>query len=161
MARERVRWQGLFGDSGVVLAEPYTGHRWLEMARDVVGKPSDPSAPWADDYWDDMGEAVLALLEGRDMKEAVRAYRTKEYVSRHLTIRMDEWKDEGQEGRWFESVMPKAPSAEEEYLSSEPSVELSIPFHMGSNRRRYGNRNKQEQPSERRRKDAGWRKHAA
>lgn len=105
------------------LPAPYTGHRWLDMAASVVGRQFDPTAPWADDYWDDMGEAVLALLEGRDMKEAVKKYRSKEYVYRRLNIHLGDWgDDEERQNRWFESLMPKTESAEEEALANEAVV---------------------------------------
>jgi hypothetical protein len=99
-----------------------------------------------------MGEAVLALLEGRDMKEAVAAYRRQEYVSRRLTLRLDDWKDDdGYERRWFESVMPKAPSAEEAYMQNViPTRVVGPEYHHGSNRRPYGNHRGRQEPSERR-----------
>lgn len=106
----------------VEIAMPYSGHRWLEMARKIVDPNNrlDDSAPWADDYHDDMGEAVLALLEGRDMTEAVRANRRKEYVPRKLTYHMGDWRDDDGEDRWFDRQMPTTPSAEDEYLDSQP-----------------------------------------
>lgn len=103
----------------VEVAAPYTGHIWLDMARKVVRPDLDDSAPWADDYHDDMGEAVLALLEGRDMAEAVRAYRKQEYVPRKLTIHYGDWRDDDGVDRWFDRQMPTVPSAEDEYLDAE------------------------------------------
>lgn len=122
-ARELLRMRSTIHPE-IVLAAPYTGHRWLQMAHDVVRKDGfDTSAPWADDYWDDMGEAVLALLEGRDMKEAVRGYRKKEYVARRLTQHLGDWGDvEEAQNRWFESVMPTVESAEDEALAHEAVV---------------------------------------
>ena len=156
--RYRLRWRELYGDPhpDVVVAAPYTGHRWLEMARGVAGVP-DPEAPWAEDKYDEMGEAVLALLEGRDMEEAVAAYRKQEYVSRHLTVRVEDWGgDEQGERRWFESVMPQAPSAEDEFIAT---LEVDARYHHGSNRRRFGNNRGQQQPRRRRMRDAGLRSH--
>lgn len=105
----------------VPIPAPYTGHRWLEMARRVVrpNRDLDSSKPWADDYHDEMGEAVLALLEGRDMHEAVRAFRSKEYVPRRLTARWGDFRDDDGEDRWFDRQMPTEPSAEEEVEARE------------------------------------------
>jgi hypothetical protein len=93
------------------------------MARRAVDGNNrlDSTAPWADDYHDDMGEAVLALLEGRDMKEAIKEHRKREYVPRNLTYHMGDWHDDGVD-RWFDRQMPTVPSAEDEYLDSEPVV---------------------------------------
>jgi hypothetical protein len=110
-ARERWRRKNFVG---VEISAPYTGHRWLDMARRAVKADLDSSAVWADDYHDEMGEAVLALLEGRDMEEAITAYRRKEYVPRRLTIHMGDWKDDDDERR--EGLMPASPSAEEEVM---------------------------------------------
>jgi hypothetical protein len=132
---------------GMVVPSPYTGQRWLEMAREAVGAP-DPEAPWADDRYDEMGEAVLALLEGRDMKEAVSAYRKSEYVPRHLTIHMGDWgDDEDQQNRWFESVMPTAPSAEDVAIARLEPQPLR---HWGDNPRRFNKNKGQSTPSNRR-----------
>jgi hypothetical protein len=158
--RYRLRWRDLYGDQypDLEVAAPYTGHRWLEMARAVVGAP-DPEAPWADDRWDEMGEAVLALLEGRDMQEAVVAYRKAEYVPRHLTIRADDWRGDEDYDEWFDTVLPATESAEEVAVAH---LEVQARFHKGSNRRRFGNNRGHQQPSERRRRrDPGWRAHAA
>lgn len=153
--RQSLRWRGLFGDPGLPIPSPYSGHRWLDMARAVVGSPN-PEAPWADDAYDDMGEAVLALLEGRDMKAAVSAYRKQEYVSRRMTIRMDDWRAaDDYEHRWFESIMPKAQSAEDEYMQKVVPVRApDAGYHHGRNRRRFGNNRGRQQPSERRKRAA-------
>jgi hypothetical protein len=162
--RYRLRWRELYGDPhpDVILAEPYTGHRWLEMARAAVGRPSDASAPWADDAWDDMGEAVLALLEGRDMKQAIAEYRSQEYVSRRLTIRADDWREDDDYDKWFDSVLPAVPSAEDSFFATPANMGVRAKFHKGSNRRRFGNNQGRQEPAQRRRRrDAGWRAHAA
>jgi hypothetical protein len=145
----------------IVLAAPYTGHKWLQMAHDVVRKDGfDTSAPWADDYWDDMGEAVLALLEGRDMKEAVVAYRKKEYVARRLTQHLGDWgDDEDEQNRWFESVMPKAESAEDEALANEAVVVYAKTRFRNVHTKNRGMKHKLSQPSNRRMNNGkGWRR---
>jgi hypothetical protein len=145
--RQLARWGIDYPE--VVVAAPYTGHRWLDMARKAVlgSKNLDDSQHWADDYHDEMGEAVLALLEGRDMGEAVSAYRKQEYVPRRLTIRYDDWRDDEDAGSWFDRVMPTVPSAEDQYLDSKVYTETR--FNDVSTRRR-NMRHKTSQPSNRR-----------
>jgi hypothetical protein len=145
----------------VVVPVPYTGHRWLDMARQAVAPHGfSPEATWAEDYNDDMGEAVLALLEGRDMKEAVKQYRRREYVSRYLTTRWSEYKDEDGHSYadWF---MPWEPSAEEEVVAIE-SVRVAVKskfYRKGGMSRKMKHRT--QQPSRRRMKDGkSWLKHA-
>ncbi len=128
---------------------PYIGHRWLDMAHAAVAKDVDPTAPWADDKWDEMGEAVLAILEGKDPKEAVRAFRKAEFVSRHLTVRMDLGREENDE-RWINTILPTSESAEDEVMAKE---EVRYRYHHGDNRPH--SQAKQQQPSRRRMKDAG------
>lgn len=99
-----------------------------------------------------MGEALLALLEGRDMEEAVSAYRKREYIPRRLTIRLGDWRDdESSQAQWFESVMPTAPSAEDEYLDSvEPVMYYEETRFDDVRVRRRGMHNQQSTPSNRR-----------
>lgn len=141
----------------IVVPEPYTGHRWLDMARKmVVGNGFDGSTMWADDKYDEMGEAVLALLEGRDMQEAVTNYRKQEYVPRNLTIHLGDWgDDEEAQTRWFETAMPRVESAEDEAIAR---VYVADKFNDVATKNR-GMKHKTQQPSRRRMKDAGWRKH--
>lgn len=137
----------------IVVPAPYTGHRWLDMAAKVVmkGRSLDHSAPWADDYHDDMGEAVLALLEGRDMAQAVRDYRNKEFVPRKLTIHMGDWiEDEDYAQRWFDRVMPTTPSAEDEYMATEPITVYAETRFRNVHTRNRRMKNKQSTPSNRR-----------
>lgn len=144
----------------IVVPRPYTGHRWLDMAANIVGTGFDETAPWADDKWDDIGEAVLALLEGRDMKEAVRNYRKKEYAARNLTVHLGDWgDDEDEQNRWFEKVMPQVESAEDEALANE-SVQFyaQTRFNNVSNKSRRM-KHKTQQPSRRRMNNGkGWRR---
>lgn len=157
--RNYIRRANPFKD--VVIPSPYTGHRWLEMARRVA-QPNyvDPEAPWAEDYNDDTGEAVLALLEGRDMKEAVKEYRRREYVSRYLTTRWSEYKNEDGESYadWF---LPMEPSAEDEVIAVE-SVRVAVKskfYRKGGMSRHL--KHKTQQPRRRRMKDGkSWLKHA-
>lgn len=144
----------------VEVPRPYTGHRWLDMAAKVVGTGFDDTGPWADDKWDEMGEAVLALLEGRDMKQAVKEYRSKEYVPRRLTIHLGDWgDDEDLQNRWFEKVMPQAESAEDEALANE-----TIGYYVQARFNNVSTKNpkmkhKTQQPSRRRMNNGkGWRR---
>jgi len=104
-----------------------------------------------------MGEALLALLEGRDPKAAVVEYRKREYVPRHLTSHIDDYRDEDGVSRW-ERVLPSSPSAEDVVMAAEEPVR-KVKYHHGANRPIGHVRNRQQQPSMRRRKDAGWRAH--
>lgn len=60
------------------LPMPYVGHELFEQAAKAAGL--DKSVAFASDWGqnDLLGEAVLALIEGRDAKQAVRAFRAKE-----------------------------------------------------------------------------------
>lgn len=155
--KQLARWSNPFAN--VQIAAPYTGHRWLDMARNAVSKTwVNPLAPWSDDYYDDMGEAVLALLEGRNVDEAVKEYRSKEYRSRKMFIRMGDWgDDEDEQRKFFEKVMPQDESAEDQYFAG---VVVADRFNQVSKKRRRM-KHKTQQPSYRRRKDGrSWRKHA-
>ena len=157
----RLRWRRLFGDRHpeVQLPNPYHGHPWLERARAALGLTDlDPNSRFIEDYYDDMGEALLALMEGRDPEEAVRAYRRQEYVARHLTHHIDEWHD--REIDPTDRLLPSAPSAEDEVMERLDRLEVKARYHAGENTYRHHTAGK-SQPSQRRRKDAGWRKHAA
>lgn len=154
--RQLERWRNPF--AGIEIPTPYTGHRWLDMARKVVtDKYINPLLTYSDDYNDDMGEALLALLEGRDPKEAVKAYRSREYRSRNLFIRMGDWGDEEDEQRkFFEKIMPQAESAEGEAMAS---IVVADRFNQVATKNR-GMKQKTQQPSVRRRKDGrSWQKH--
>ena|SRR5688500_17511640 len=144
----------------VEIPSPYTGHMWLDKVRSIVAPHIDSSTIWADDYHDDMGEALLALLEGRDPKQAVKDYRKQEYMPRYLTIRVDDWHtNEGSEAAWFEKVMPKAPSAEDEYISAAFDWnDRGYRYHDVSTKNR-GMKHKTQQPSRRRMNNGkGWRR---
>lgn len=158
LARNRARPQA-------EITLPYSGHRWLDMARQaVVGRrsvPLDDSAPWADDAFDDMGEAVLALLEGRDMEEAIREYRKKEYVARNLTIHMGDWKsNDAEQQRYFDKSIPTVESAEDEVLAGEAVKFYHQTKFKNVHTKNRGMKQKTGQPALRRKKDAGWRKYA-
>lgn len=159
----RERWQSLHGDAGVEIPQPYTGHRWFDMARDAVNGGRDVDPAFRDfGYNDEVGEAVLALLEGRDMGQALKDYRAHEFVPRHLTLYLGDWKDDD-EGR-ESTVMPSVPSAEDEYLAQEPvTYSVKARYHHGQNDRpTNGSRQSRTQPSRKRTRDGkSWMKHAA
>lgn len=156
------RYRRLYGDPfpDVVVPSPYTGHFWFDMARAVVG--GDPEPAFRDyGYDDEVGEAVLALLEGRDMGEAVTAFRRAEYVPRHLTIRTGDWVDAGEEDKWFDGLA-RVESAEDEAIARDTVLERAAGYHHGDNRRRFNNNKGRQQPHRRRMKDGkGWMKHQA
>lgn len=150
------RWHNPY--SNVEISAPYTGHRWLDMARTAASQTYvNPLYPSSDDYYDDMGEALLAILEGRDPKEAVKEYRSKEYASRRLFIRMGDWgDDEDEQRKFFEKVMPQVESAEDEAMTS---IMISSRFNNVSTKSRHM-KHRTQQPSVRRRKDGrSWQKH--
>lgn len=99
--RQRRRWNRTVHPE-VEVAAPYTGHRWLDRARMIVKPYVDPRSFSADHYYDEMGEALLALLEGRDPEAAVREYRRKEWPARNLTVYIGDWEadHDNQERFW-------------------------------------------------------------
>lgn len=151
-AQQLAAWRARYDKANprVEIPAPYSGHVWLDMARQVVGKDFDPTAPWADDYYDDMGEAVLALLEGRDMKEAVKEYRRREYVPRRLTHHIGDWRDDDGHDRFFDRMMPTTPSAEDEYLDSQPIVLYTQTRFNNVATKNRGMKNKTSTPTNRR-----------
>lgn len=131
------------------------------MAREAVGRDLDRSqgetAEWRQD---EMGEALLALLEGRDPKEAVIGYRKREFVARHLTRHISEWAD-GEDSYRLDAILPSVPSAEDEVIARETAAILwKTRYHGGQGKALMGGQ-KQQSPSRRRTRDAGWRKHVA
>lgn len=161
----RERWRRLYGDphSGVVIPSPYTGHKWLDMAREAVGRDVDPE--FRDfGYDDEVGEALLALLEGRDVDKAVHDFRKREFVPRHLTLFLGDWKNEEGEER-ESSLLPTVPSAEDEVVAMEVAGAFSVPHRMNwkpNPRRGVGSTKSKTQPSRKRQKDGkSWQKHAA
>jgi len=161
------RWRRLYGDpfADVVIPSPYTGHRWLEMAREAVTGGRDIDPAFRDFGMDDeIGEALLALLEGRSMDEAVKEFRAKEYVPRHLTVFTSDWHDNEDEGWKEDRYMPSVPSAEEEVVAME-TVGLQVASRVNwkkNSRRGLGSHSSRTQPSRRRMKDGkSWKKHAA
>lgn len=160
----RERWRRLFRDrfAGTPIPEPYYGHPWLDMARNAVNGGRDIDPAFRDfGYNDEVGEALLALLEGRDMGEAVKEFRRREFIPRHLTMWLGDWKDGDEDRHKEDRVMPSAPSAEEEVVTAETVMTLfqSGRYDKGANRRRFGNNKGQQQPSRRRMKDKSLRSH--
>lgn len=152
----REYWRRTYGDphSGLEIPAPYTGHRWMDMARAAVGSV-DPD--FADHGWNDqVGEALLALLEGRDMHEAVADWHRREFVPRHLTIRMGEYRGD-EDVDWVEQELPPEPSAEDWVVARETVVELAPRMSWKKTGRRLSSRT--QQPTRRRMRDAGLREH--
>jgi hypothetical protein len=152
----------------VPIQEPYYGHRWLEMAREIVlgGRDLDPQSPYIDEKYDDMGEVLLAIMEGRDPKQALKEYRSKEYNARFLDLHMGDFRDREDGSSWFDQVLPPTPSAEEEAIKRNPDWNSNFDWNSRGYRfdqvstKRKRLRHKTQQPSRRRQKDAGWRKYA-
>jgi hypothetical protein len=156
--RQRARYYALYRDPyiDIEIPTPYTGHRWLEMARGLIAPHHDPTGPTAEWLHDEMGEVLLAIMEGRDPKDALRQFRNREFVSRFLTVSMSDWKTgKDDESRWFDQVMPTVESAEEEAMIR---FEIKARYHRGSNKPFRDGKQRQQQPSRRRMKDAGWRR---
>jgi hypothetical protein len=64
----------------------HRGHRLFERARRIVGPRTTTLVSLADPLYDDLvSEATLALLEGRDPKDAVRAYGAQERAFGRVT----------------------------------------------------------------------------
>ncbi len=131
---------------------PYTGHQWLEMARAAVQTSLDLSihSEARDRYYDDLGEALLAIMEGRDPKQAVIEYRKLEFIPRHLTSHIGDWSgdDPDYAQECWDAVMPTAPSAEEEVVARE-TVLRKVRYHGGHGKGLMGTP-RQQQPSRRR-----------
>lgn len=103
------------------LPAAYSGHQWLEMARAAVGTVTlIEGTEISDRYYDDMGEALLALMEGKDPKEAVRAYRKQEWQARYLTKHIGDWAGDDPVDAWhrWEAVMPQTQSAEDAFMET-------------------------------------------
>jgi len=159
----RERWRRLYGDPhpGLEIPTPYTGHRWLDMAREAVNGGRDVDPDYRDfGYDDEVGEALLALLEGRDPQQAVKAFRAKEFIPRHMTVFTSEWHDSDDLSYQEDKHMPKAPSAEEEVMAGFAVITR---YHHGQNDRPKNNSMKSRtQPSRKRRQNGrSWMKHAA
>ena len=64
----------------------HLGHKLFERARQVVGPRRTTLVNLEDPLYDDLvAEATLALLEGRDPKDAVRAYGAQERAFGRVT----------------------------------------------------------------------------
>ena len=62
------------------------GHTLFERAREIVGPRSTTLVNLADPLYDDLvAEATLALIEGRDPADAVRAYGARERAFGRVT----------------------------------------------------------------------------
>jgi hypothetical protein len=64
----------------------HTGHDLFERAREVVGPRRSTMVMLHDPLYDDLlSEATLALIEGRDPAEAIRAYGARERAFGRVT----------------------------------------------------------------------------
>jgi hypothetical protein len=108
-ARYRQRYWDIYRDPfiDIPIPSPYTGHRWLEKIRNMVG-PFDQAAPWADKYNDMIGEGVLAFLEGRDPAEAIAVMRKDYNWQEHRQVYLSAFNatDENDDSNW-ERYLPK------------------------------------------------------
>ena len=136
----------------VELPTPYHGHMWLDMARAAAGEVTGPVGTELRNYReDDIGEALLALLEGRDPHEAVRAYRRAEFVPRHLTMHFGDFRESDDAWR-LDRIIPEVPSAEDEAVVRETvrdRVLHKTPYHGGRGKALMGS-SRQSTPSNRR-----------
>ena len=120
------------------IAHGYTGHKWFDLARQVVGNPPPEDSVFFDMWADRMGAAVLALLEGKDMREAVKEHNRQEYVPNNRTIFMSDWTGENE---YKEASIGTEESAESEAIARERvAFEAKARYSHGRNRRRFGNR---------------------
>jgi len=76
------------------IAMPYVGDDLFTRAREITGI-------WGEsDYGNDiLGETVLALLEGRDVREALQAYKTQENAYTFHAIHMANMGGLGRDGK--------------------------------------------------------------
>lgn len=137
---------------------PYTGHRWLEAAREAVS-PAQTEFGWElyDRYNDEMGEAVLALLEGGDPKAAVKEFRKREFVPRHLTTHFSDFAAKEEEWKLERVDALKVESAEDEVMAQETILSVyrkpAVPSHYGAGHGLMGTP-KQQAPAQRRQRVA-------
>lgn len=147
----RERWRRLYrAPQYDPIPALYTGHRWFDMARQAVNGGRDVIPEYRDySYNDEVGEALLALLEGRDMHEAIKEYRRQEYIPRYRTVHFGDWAEDEHpiEERFRELSVP---SAEEEAVVQETlSARLNVKWHRNPKRSMHGGQRK-SQPSNRR-----------
>lgn len=75
---------------------PYVGDPVFEQARQAARVRSDYASDWGQN--DMLGEAVLAILEGRDPDEAVKSYRRQEATHRALRANVPDMTAFGYDG---------------------------------------------------------------
>ena len=64
----------------------HDGHQLFDRARDIVGPRRTTYVALHDPLHDDLlSEATLALIEGRDPHEAIRAFRAREHAFGRIT----------------------------------------------------------------------------
>lgn len=111
----------------------YTGHRWFDLVRKVVGNPPSEDSVYFDKWADRMGAGVLALLEGRDVAEAVKEHNRKEYIPNNKQVYISDWQGENE---YKQGQIGTSPSAEEEATAKLDIAPLrKTPYSHGKNRR--------------------------
>lgn len=87
--RERMQQNRPVRHADVPVPALHTGHDLFEMAREIVGPRRTTFMVLQDPLYDDLlSEATLALIEGRDPHEAVRAYGARERSFGRVTCRL-------------------------------------------------------------------------
>lgn len=71
------------------IPELHLGHQLFDRARNVVGPRTTSFVTLFDPLYDDLvSEATLAIIEGRDPSDAVRAYRARERGFERVTCQL-------------------------------------------------------------------------
>ncbi len=88
---EYARRQSRAGPAASPLPPLHDGHRLFDEARRVVGPRRTSLVALHDPLYDDLlSEATLALIEGRDANEAVRAFGARERAYGRRTVQLFE-----------------------------------------------------------------------
>jgi hypothetical protein len=139
---------GVHASTREPMTVPYVGHQWFDAARKAVGPVQfEFGLELLDRYNDELGVAVLALLEGGNPKAAVIEFRKREYVPRYLTASISEWQGDADQEYKLDRL-PSVPSAEDTYIASLPAPRWPR-IHMGASRGFMGTP-RQASPSNRR-----------
>lgn len=131
------------------LPAPYTGHRWLDMAREVVGDPyvGIRGSEWADRRDDELGEVTLAILEGRDPEAALKEFRRREFTPRHLTKSISEWAGSDDEAWRVDTIDQLAVESAEEVVVAKETVLHKVRYHGGTGKGLMGTSKQQSRSS--------------
>lgn len=128
--KQRLRYWQIYRDPfmDVEINAPYTGHRWFDMMREIVGPVPEQDAPWADKWNDSMGEAMLAFLEGRDPREGLTKARKEYNMMEYGQVYFGELQDKYDQ---WERMLPMAPDPQEDAEgASRPSERATEPIRM-------------------------------